>query len=103
MKRKFGWFLVVLFGLSMLTETAVLPLFSGFASKFESSVIAELTDFEDQEKLESLADLQIATVEASNDFSLVDLVNHKPKDCNPKNPDVGLSTEVFLQNRFISI
>jgi hypothetical protein len=103
MKRKFGWFLVVLFGLTMLTEVAVLPLFSSFASKFENSVIAELTDFEDQEKLESLADLQLATIDKIADLFFYDIDELKHVNGNPKNPDVGLSTEVFLKNRVIRI
>lgn len=103
MKRKIGWLIIMLFGLTMLTEVAVLPLFTSFASKFECSVIAELTDFEEQEKLESLSELQLAIVAILPEFQLFTTEEPLELAGNPKNPDIGLSTEVFLEYRSIRI
>lgn len=103
MKRNFGRLIALLFGLVLLTEVGVLPLFSSFATKIENSVIAELADFEEKEKFESLSALQLATFESAKEFALFKNQKAKPQNGNPKNPDVGPATDVFLQHRSLRL
>lgn len=52
MSRVFGRGLALIFGLMLLIDVGCLPYFSSFASDFEHSLIAEVTDLESKEKAE---------------------------------------------------
>lgn len=104
MKKILGRSLAIVFGLTMLVEVACLPLFNSLAIKFEKTVLAELTDKEDQEeKTESLGEGPLALLGGHPSFDapeVLSLISH----CHTfHDPDLDYVDHAFIKHHSLRL
>jgi hypothetical protein len=103
LKRLTGKLLVIIFGLSMFVEVALLPLFSSFAVEFETTVLAELPGEEKEQKTEWLKDFELVLHAPKELFPNTDNLNKLAYTNHPLDPNTGISDHVFLKNHSLRL
>jgi hypothetical protein len=87
----------------MFLEVALLPLFSSFATEFETSVVAELADEEKEQKTEWLKDFEFAVHDCKGHFPQFDRNSKLTYANHPLDPNTGISDHVFLKNHSLRL